>query len=66
MLPGGQLDSSNAVQIAQFRQQVAAEAGTHAITDLFSMLIWAALVMVLISLALPGRSDKGTRKFGVQ
>jgi EmrB/QacA subfamily drug resistance transporter len=49
---------TNTAQTADLRQQVAALAGTDAIKDIFSLLIWVALVMAVVALTLPGRSRK--------
>jgi membrane protein required for beta-lactamase induction len=57
-LPGGQAALTNSTQVTQFRQQVTAQAGTNAINDIFSILIWVAVGMAVIALALPGRTQQ--------
>jgi DHA2 family multidrug resistance protein len=59
-LPAGTVLNPNSPQIAQMRQQLAAQAGTSGVNDIFNILVYVSVALLLISLTLPGRRPQTT------
>ncbi len=54
-LPTGTVSHPTASQLAAARQQLAAQAGTSGLNDVFAILVYGALVLLVVALLLPGR-----------
>jgi DHA2 family multidrug resistance protein len=54
-LPAATLPAQHSPQFLALRAHLAAQAATSGMTDVFGLLVWASLLLVLLGLALPGR-----------
>jgi len=57
-LPAGTAPNLASPHVAAARQQLAAQAGTSGLNDVFALLVYGALALLVVSLLLPGRRSR--------